>query len=64
MGLEDRKALLVDSDTNEKLWLACRNLQKIKSIRAMALNAYDVLDHDVVVLSVPAVERLQGWLET
>ena len=64
MGLEERKALLVDSDTNEKLWLACRNLQKIKSIRAMALNAYDVLDHDVVVLSVPAVERLQGWLET
>lgn len=62
LGLEQKKALLVDAEIQEPLALAARNLQGVRTLRVMALNAYDLLDHDYVVLSVPAVERLQEFL--
>ena len=62
LGLAETKTLLVDGEANRSLDLASRNLPRVRSTRAMALNAYDVLDHDVVVLSVPALEALQEWL--
>jgi large subunit ribosomal protein L4 len=62
MKLAGSKVLLVDTEVHESLVLAARNLQKVRTMRVMALNAYDLLNNDVVVLSVPAVERLQEWL--
>ena len=62
MKLAGSKTLLVDTDVHEPLALAARNLQRVRTMRVMSLNAYDLLDSDVVVLSVPAVERLQEWL--
>jgi large subunit ribosomal protein L4 len=62
MKLTGSKALLVDVDIHESLGLASRNLKKVKTMRVMGLNAYDLLDSDVVILSVPAVERLKEWL--
>ena len=53
----------MDLDENRELGLASRNLSRVDTTRAMALNAYDVLDHEVLVLSVAAVERLQEWLK-
>ena len=62
LGLAETKTLLVDGGSNRSLELASRNLPRVRSTRAMALNAYDVLDHETVVLSVPALEALQEWL--
>jgi large subunit ribosomal protein L4 len=62
MKVAGSKALLVDVDVHDSLGLAARNIKKVKTMRVMALNAYDLLDSDVVILSVPAVERLQEWL--
>jgi large subunit ribosomal protein L4 len=62
LGLAETKTLLVDDGSNRSLELASRNLPRVRWTRAMALNAYDVLDHEVVVLSVPALEILQEWL--
>ena len=62
LGLAETKTLLVDGEANRSLELASRNLPRVRSARAMALNAYDVLDHEIVVLSVPALETLQEWL--
>lgn len=64
LGLADAKALLVDTDLGRELTLASRNLKSIQVGRATGLNAYDVLNHDVLVLTVAAVERLQEWLES
>jgi large subunit ribosomal protein L4 len=62
MGLQGVKTLLVDTELPRNLELAARNLEQVRTLRAMGLNAYDLLDSDMVVLSVPAVEQLQGWL--
>lgn len=62
LGLGDAKVLLVDTDLDRNLALAAANLPRVAARRALALHAYDILDHDTVVLSVPAVERLTEWL--
>jgi large subunit ribosomal protein L4 len=62
LGLADAKVLLVDTEIDRNLELASANLPRVAARRALALHAYDILDHDTVVLSVPAIERLTEWL--
>ncbi len=57
LGVE-RKALLVDSRENENLQLAARNQPALKTVDALAVNVYDVVDRDLVVFSKDALEAL------
>ena len=54
----DGKALLVDSFDNQNLVLAARNERKLKTVDALAVNVYDVVDRAHVVMSVEALNRL------
>jgi large subunit ribosomal protein L4 len=54
----DGKALLVDSHDNDKLALASRNNRSYKTVDALAVNVYDVVDRGWLVLSEPALTRL------
>ena len=62
LGLSGVKAMLVDRDLGKDLARASSNLWQVDVAPAMGLNAYDVLNHDVLVLSVAAVEQIQEWL--
>ena len=57
LGVEG-KALLVDDRDNVKLDRAARNNPKLKTVDALGVNVYDVLDRPHVVLSERALERL------
>lgn len=57
LGIE-RKALLVDSRDNENLARAARNNPKLKTVDALAVNVYDVVDRDTLVISRDAVATL------
>ena len=57
LGLE-RKALLVDSRDNTNLLRAARNIPRLKTVDALGVNVYDVVDRDHVVLSRAAVSTL------
>jgi large subunit ribosomal protein L4 len=54
----DGKALLVDSHDNQNLHLAARNERKLKTVDALAVNVYDVIDRGYLVLSEGALNRL------
>lgn len=54
----DGKALLVDQHDNVNLALASRNNRSLKTVDALAVNVYDVVDRGWVVLSEPALDRL------
>jgi len=54
----DGKALLVDSFDNDKLALAARNNQALKTVDALAVNVYDVIDRPFLVVSEGALTRL------
>jgi large subunit ribosomal protein L4 len=52
------KALLVDSYDNDKLALAVRNNPSLKTVDALAVNVYDVVDRPFLVVSEGALNRL------
>ena len=54
----DTKTLLVSLDDERNLGLAARNNPRLKVVRALGLSITDVLDHDTVVVSEPALKRL------
>jgi len=51
-------ALLVDEPVNRNVELSARNLPKIKTTLATALNIFDLLNHDTVVLTEKAAGRM------
>jgi large subunit ribosomal protein L4 len=61
LGL-DGKTLIVDSLDNENLILSTRNFQRAKVVNSFALNIYDLLYHEKVVLSKAAVGELEQLL--
>lgn len=54
----DGKALLVDRRDNEDLYLAARNNPRLKTVDALSVNVYDVVDRPFVVMSEAALGRL------
>lgn len=54
----DGKALLVDSRENVNLSLASRNNPRLKAVDALAVNVYDVIDRNHLVLSEKALTCL------
>jgi len=54
----DGKALLVDTIENHNLTLAARNEPALKTVDALAVNVYDVVDRSFLVVSEGALNRL------
>jgi len=52
------KALLVDAFDNHDLALAGRNNPKVKTVDALGVNVYDVVDRQYLVISESALNRL------
>lgn len=57
LGVE-RRALLVDSRSNDNLLLAARNNPRVKTVDALSVNVYDIVDRDHVIVSEAALEKL------
>ena len=57
------KALLVDAHDNQNLTLAARNNPVVKTVDALGVNVYDIVDRDQVILSEAALGRLVEVLE-
>src|ERR1700680_5068892 len=58
-----KSALLVSHGENRNLELASRNLEGVKVAAPHVLHVYDVLKHDLLVLSKDAVARLSHTLD-
>jgi large subunit ribosomal protein L4 len=58
IGVTGKKALLVDSRDNQALALAARNVRALKTVDALAVNVYDVVDRSLLVVSEDALGRL------
>jgi hypothetical protein len=59
----NKSALLVSHGENRNLELASRNLEGVKLAAPNVLQPYDVLKHDLLVLSKDAVARLSHSLD-
>ena len=58
-----RSVLLVDSGANEKLERSSRNLEGVELLSSIRLHPYHLLKYERLVISKPAVEKLQEALQ-
>ena len=57
LGLES--ALIIDAGAQETVVSSARNLPKVRVLEADGLNVYDILRHKKLVVTLPAIERIQ-----
>jgi len=58
----DKKVLLVLPETNKNVYLSARNLQRAEVMEAAKLNAYKVLNADVLIITEKSLETIDGIL--
>lgn len=62
LKVDGRKTLLLLPGVNKNVYLSARNLQRTEVITASALNAYKVLNADVLVVTEDALKMIDGIL--
>ena len=62
LQLGERKSLLLLPNVNKNVYLSARNLQRSEVMTASALNAYKVLNADVLVITEKSLEAIDGIL--
>ena len=62
LQLGERKSLLLLPIVNKNVYLSARNLQRSEVMTASALNAYKVLNADVLVITEKSLETIDGIL--
>ena len=55
----DKKAMIVDSASNENLRLSIRNCEDHQFLPPEGVNVYDLLRHDTLVVSKDAAKALE-----
>lgn len=60
LGVTD--ALLVVDEISDNLLLASRNLKNIDVCDAVSLNPYRLVKNERVLVTEPAIKRIEGWL--
>ncbi|MFY4777162.1 50S ribosomal protein L4 [Metabacillus sp. RGM 3146] len=58
----DTKALIVTADVNETVALSARNIPGVIVLEATALNVLDVLNHEKLIITKAAVEKVEEVL--
>ena len=62
LNAEGKKVLFVVPEVNKNVYLSARNLQKATVMTAAEINAYKVLNSDVMIVSEKSVEVIDGIL--
>ena len=60
--VDGKKTLLLLPEVNKNVYLSARNLQRTEVMTASALNAYKVLNADVLVVTEKSLESIDGIL--
>lgn len=60
LSLGDKKTLLVLGEANKNVVLSGRNIRNTKIVSADALNTYDVLHADTLILSESSIEKIEN----
>jgi large subunit ribosomal protein L4 len=58
----ERKALIVTGDVNESVALSARNIPGVTVVTANGINVLDVLNHDKLIMTKAAVEKVEEVL--
>jgi large subunit ribosomal protein L4 len=62
LNLENQKVLFILGEKTDSVYLASRNLGRVKVVTADSFNTYDVLNASKVILAESSIEKIQTIL--
>jgi large subunit ribosomal protein L4 len=62
LNLGDKKVVLVMPEKDKNLYLSARNIPNVKTLLAGSINAYDLLDNEMVIFIEEAVKMVEEVL--
>ncbi len=62
LGVAGKKALIVTGDTDRNAYLSARNVAGVSVTRAQDLNAYEVLNHQALIMTTDALASVEEVL--
>ncbi len=62
LDLEGKKVVIVLPEKDANVYLSARNIPGVKTLLVDALNAYDLLDNDYVIMPEAAARKIEGVL--
>jgi len=62
LDLHDKKVLIILPDKDKNIYLSARNIPNVKTIISDALNAYDLLDNDYILMPENVLFKLEEVL--
>ncbi|MEC9488441.1 MAG: 50S ribosomal protein L4 [Halanaerobium sp.] len=62
MGLEGEKVLIVLPGKDEEVYKSARNIPHVKTMVAGAVNIYDLLNHEYIIILQDAIDKLEEVL--
>ena len=62
LKLENQKVLLILGEKTDNVYLAARNLGRVKVVTADSFNTFDVLNAGKVVLAASSIDKIQTIL--
>ncbi|MEF3279636.1 MAG: 50S ribosomal protein L4 [Elusimicrobiota bacterium] len=63
LNIKGEKILIVMDEWNENAIKSIRNFDRVKYVRAMDLNAYDLITSDVVIITQKAIDIIKARME-
>lgn len=63
LGLSDKKVLVITREKDENVFLSSRNIPRVSILTASDVNAYTVMDHEILLATKDAVLSLQEALQ-
>ena len=63
LKVDGKKLLMVLPDVNKNVYLSARNLQRTNVMLAASINAYKILDADVMVITENSLKTIDGILD-
>ncbi len=62
LGLSENKVLIILPENNKNVFLSCRNLEGVRTMVVDALNAYDLMDNEYIVIPEAALRDVEEVL--
>lgn len=59
---QNTKVLMIDSTVSENLKLSSANLHKVNVLPIIGINVLDIMKHEKIIITVPAIDNLQQRL--
>jgi large subunit ribosomal protein L4 len=63
LKIADKKSIFAFGEPNKNVYLSSRNLEHNKVLNYSQLNTYNILDNNILVLSLSALEKLESNLK-